>query len=135
MNLRNLISVNSIFSSTKTSVVSVWDASMCSLCNETVKKRTEILTFICNQHMDILFIAETWLKLHGNEGRYDLTPAGYIAKSFPRESRGGGITVIYNKCLSKWISITATLSFHHLSFEVIPPSIAMFWKYKLFMFI
>ena len=52
--------------------------------------------------MGILFIAETWLKPHGDEGRlHDLTPAGYIAKSIPRESRGGGIAVVYNKCLSK----------------------------------
>ena len=40
------------------------------------KKRTEISTFICDQHMDILF-----MKPHGDEGRlHDLTPVGYIAK-------------------------------------------------------
>ena len=86
---------------------------MRSLCNKTVKKRTEISTFICDQHMDILFITETWLKPHGDEGRlHDLTPAGCIAKSFSLESRGGGIAVVY-KCLSKRISIPATFSFHH----------------------
>ena len=64
-------------------------------------------------------MTETWRKPHGDEGRlHDLTPAGYMAKSFPRESRGGGIVVVYNKCLSKRISITATFSFHHQSFEV-----------------
>ena len=69
---------------------------------------------------DILFLTETWLKPHGDESRlHDLTPAGYIAMSFPRESRGGGIAVVYNKCLSKRISITATFCFHHQSFEVI----------------
>ena len=52
--------------------------------------------------MDILFVTETWLKPHGDEGRlHDLTPVGYIAKSFLRESRDGGIAVVYNKCLSK----------------------------------
>ena len=56
----NLISVHSIsilFSFYST--LSVWDASMRSLCNKIVKKRTEISTFICDQHVDILFIAET----------------------------------------------------------------------------
>ena len=98
---------------------SVWDASMLSLCIKT-DKRTEISTFICVQHMTFYFLTETWLKPHGDEGRlHDLTPAGYIAKSFSRESRGGGIAVGYNKCLSKRISITATFCFHHQSFEVI----------------
>ena len=98
---------------------------MCSLCNKT-EKRTEISTFICNQHMDILFITETWLKPHGDEGRFcDLTPAGYIARSFPRESRGGGISVVYNMCLSKRISIAATISFHHQSFKGIRRSIML----------
>ena len=93
---------------------------MRSLCNETVIKelKSQLL------YMDILFITETWLKPHDDEGRlHDLTPAGYIAKSFPRESRDGGIAVVYNKCLSKRISITATFCFHHQSFEVIRLSI------------
>ena len=109
----------------KLSVVSLWDASMRNLCSET-DKRTEISTFICDQHMDILFITETRIKPHGDEGRlHDLTPAGYIAKSFPRESRGGGISVVYNNCLSKWISIAATFCFLHQSFEVIWLSITL----------
>ena len=89
-------------------------------------KRTEISAFICDQHIDILFITETWLKPHGDEGRLDdLSPAGYVAKSFSRESRGGGIAVVYNKCLSKRISITATFCFHHQSFEVTRLSITL----------
>ena len=76
--------------------------------------------------MDILFITETWLKSHGDEGRLrDVTPNGYIVKSFSRESRGGGIDVVYNNFLSKRISITATLSLHHQSFEVIRLSITL----------
>ena len=49
----------------------------------------------------------------------------YIAKSFPRALRGGGITVVYSKCLYKRISITATFSFHRQSFEVIRLSITL----------
>ena len=70
--------------------------------------------------MNILFITDTWLKPHGDEGRlHDLTPAGYIAMSFPRESRGGGIAMVYNKCLSKRLCITAT------SFQVIRLSLTL----------
>ena len=49
----------------------------------------------------------------------------FFASPFPRESRGGGIAVVYNKCLSKRISITATFCFHHQSFEVIRLSITL----------
>ena len=90
------------------------------------KKGTEISSYICDQHIDILFIFDNWLKPHGDDGRlYDLTPADYIAKSFPLESRGGGIAVVYNKCLSKRIYITPTFSFHHQSFEVMRLSITL----------
>ena len=122
----------------KLSVISVWDASMRSFCNETVKKkRTEISTFICDQHIDILFITETWLRPYGDEGRlHDLSPACYIAKSFSRESRGGGHAVVHNKCLSKRISMTSTFSFRHQSFEVIRLSITLTsGKINFFMFI
>ena len=89
--------------------------------------------------MDILFITENWLKPHGDEAiLHDLIPAGNIAKSFPRESRGGDIAVVHNKCLSKRISITDTFSFHHGSFEVIRLSITLtsgiinlFYLYRL----
>ena len=70
-------------------------------------------------------MTETWLNPHGDEGRlHDLTPAGYVAKSFPQESRGGGIAVVY-KCLSKQIFMTATFSFHHWSFKVMRLSITL----------
>ena len=62
----NLINVHSISNSTKTI------SSLCVGCLnvqsmlQNCKKRTEITTFICDQHMDILFITETWLKPHGD---------------------------------------------------------------------
>ena len=67
----------------------MWAASMRSLCKESEEK-TEISTFMCDHHMDILYITETWLKPHGDEGRlHDLTPVGCIDMSFPRVSRNG----------------------------------------------
>ena len=116
---RNLFYVHSTFSSTKTiSGLCVGRFNVQSAQQNS--KKTEISTFICDQHMDILFITEARMEPHGDEGRlHDLTPAGYISKSFPRESRHSGIAVVYNKCLSKRISITAMFSFHHRLFKVI----------------
>ena len=126
MDWHNSISVHSISSSTKTiSGLRVRCFNVQSV-HQNREKRTEISTFICDQHMDILFIVDTWLKPHDDEGRYhNLTRACYIAKSFPRESQGGGIAVVYIKCLSKRISITSTFSFHHQSFKVMRLSITL----------
>ena len=54
-----------------------------------------------------------------------------IAKSFPLELRGGYIAVVYNKCLSKRMSITATLCFQHRSDTTVDN--ADFGKYQLFL--
>ena len=126
MDRHNLINAHSISHSTKPlSGLRVGCFNTQSV-QRNCDKRTEISTFICDQYMDILFITETWLKPHCDEGRlHDLTPAGYIAKSFPWESLGSGIAVVYNKCLSKRISITAMFCFHHQSFEVIRLSITL----------
>ena len=126
MDRRNLINVHSISNSKKTLSGLRVGCFNAQSVQRNCDKRTENSTFICDQHMDILFITETWLRPHGDEGRLrDLTPAGYIARSFPRESRGGGIAVVHNKCLSNRISITATFCFHHQSFEVIRLSITL----------
>ena len=126
MDRRNLINVHSISNSTKTlSGLRVGCFNTQSV-QQNCDKRTEISTFICDQHMDILFITETWQKPHGDKGRlHDLTPAGCIAKSLQGESRGGGIAVVYNKCLSKQIYITTAFSFHQRSFEVMRLSITL----------
>ena len=126
MDRRNLINVHSISNSTKTLCGLRVGCFSAQPVQRSCDKGTEISTFICDQHIDIPFITETWLKPHGDEGRlHDLTPAGYMAKSFPRESRGGGIALVYNKCLSNLIFIIATFSFHHQSFEVIRLSITL----------
>ena len=97
MDWRNLINVHSISNSTKTLSGLRVGCFKWQSVQQRCDKRTEMSTFIFDQHMDILFIAETWLKPHSDEGRlHDLNPAGYIAKSFPRKSRGGDIAVVYN---------------------------------------
>ena len=81
MDRRNLINVHSISNSTKTlSGLRVGCSNALSV-QRNCDKRTAISTFICDQHMDILFITEIWPKPHGDEGRlHDLTPTGYTAK-------------------------------------------------------
>ena len=86
--------------------------------------RSELLSLHSHRlkNLDVISAIEP----HGDEGRlHDLTPAGCIAMSFLRDSRGGGIAVVYSKCLPKRISITATFPFHHQSFEVIRLSITL----------
>ena len=122
----NLINVHSISNSTKTISGLRVGCFNAQSVQRNCERRTGFSNFISDHHMDILLITEAWLKPHVDEGRlHDLTPTGYIAKSYPRESRGCGIAVVYNKCLCKQISITATFSFHHQSFEVIPLSITL----------
>ena len=58
-------------------------------------KRTEIVEYICNECVDIMFLTETWMRSHGDEAKYaDFTPPGYSLRSFPRATRGGGLAVI-----------------------------------------
>ena len=126
MDRGKLINVHSISDSTKTLSGLRMGCFNAQSVQRICDKRIEITTFICDQHMDILFISETLQWPLDDEGRFrDLSPACYIAKSFPRESRDGGIAVVYNKCLSKRISITATFRFHHQSFEVMRLSITL----------
>ena len=84
-------------------------------------KRVEIAEFIRDTDLDFLFITETWLKETGDEGKFEeLAPAGYLTKSFPRPSRGGGIAVVYKRSLAAHVSFsTQGLPFHHPSFEIV----------------
>ncbi|XP_076441126.1 uncharacterized protein LOC143280376 [Babylonia areolata] len=51
-------------------------------------KRTQIVDFIKDENMDILFLTETWLKTSGDESKCaDLVPPGYKLRSFPRATR------------------------------------------------
>ena len=60
------------------------------------EKRAEIVEFVKDECVDILFLTETWMKTHGDESKcVDLTPPGYKLRSFPRATRGGGLAVIY----------------------------------------
>ena len=81
-------------------------------------KRTEIVEFICDECIDIMFLKGTWITSHGDEAKYaDLTPPGYSLRSFPRATRGGGLAVILRDNFP--VTITTSFPFAHSSFELI----------------
>ena len=81
-------------------------------------KRTEIVEFICDECIDIMFLTETWMRRHGDEAKYaDLTPPGYSLRSFLRAARGGGLAAILRDNFP--VTITASFPFAHSSFELI----------------
>ena len=54
------------------------------------EKRTEIVNFVRDEDVDMMFLTETWMKTQGDEAEcVDLSPPGYTFKSFPRATRGG----------------------------------------------
>ena len=98
-------------------------------------RRSEIIEFIRDENIDILFITETWLKQHGDENKLKhLTPSGYKIKSVPRGSLGGGILAIFREHIP--ITITESFPFNHRSYEVLqltitsPQHIHLFCLYK-----
>ena len=81
-------------------------------------KRTEIVEFICDECIDIMFLTETWIRSHDDEAKYaDLKPPGYSLRSFPRATRGGGLPVILRDNFP--VTITTSFPFAHSSFELI----------------
>ena len=91
-------------------------------------KRCEILTFIKDNCIDLLFVTETWLSAQGDEAKtVELAPSGFDVKSFPRQSRscGGGIATIYKSILDSNITFKTKFDFTHTSFEVVQASITL----------
>ena len=66
------------------------------------KKTEEFRDLILKENFDCVILTETWL----TEETHDIilsrtTPDGYISKSLPRSSRGGGIAFIYKDCFKR----------------------------------
>jgi len=81
-------------------------------------KRIDIVEFIQDEHVDMMFLTETWLKTHGDESKHaDLTPAGYCLKSHPRMTRAGGVAVLVRDHFQ--VVLNTSFPFPHDSFEVI----------------
>ena len=89
-NLNNLIQVCPKKQSSALRV-GVWNAQ--SIRNKT----EEAADLIQEEHLDILFVTESWLNKVGDEPTMtSVTPPGYFIKSYPRpKGRGGGETIIH----------------------------------------
>ncbi len=74
--------------------VGFWNAQSLKL------KTTLVHNYIIEEQLDILFIAESWIYLEGNEKEIgELKPTGFEYDHNPRKGRrGGGVAVIFNKC-------------------------------------
>ncbi|KAL8569597.1 hypothetical protein ACOMHN_044735 [Nucella lapillus] len=63
-------------------------------------KPETISDYILEQKLDIMILTETWLSESGHETSCNLmTPSGFVLKSYPRASKGGGIAVIFRESL------------------------------------
>ena len=75
-------------------------------------KRAEISTFSSVNQVDILSLAESWLRQQGEKAKCsDLAPVVYSVCSFPRPSRGGGIAVVYSDTLANCLTSTSLFPF------------------------
>ncbi|KAL8623025.1 hypothetical protein ACOMHN_067340 [Nucella lapillus] len=77
--------------------------SICHLNSQSAVKTGKpetISDYILEQKLDIMILTETWLSETGHETSCKLmTPSGFVLKSYPRASKGGGIAVIFRESL------------------------------------
>ena len=75
-------------------------------------KASELNDLMTDPDTDILLLTKTWLKEQGDEAqKAEMTPAGHVLKSFPRNNRrGGGLVFLMKKSLEKHVVIKS-LSF------------------------
>jgi len=96
---------------------------MCLLnCQSSRNKCDDIADLITTNNIDILVITETWLKTSGDESIIaTLTPSGYRFHQFARQSRGGGVAIIFRDYLNiKMVPSQSPLpaSYEHIEFLV-----------------
>ncbi|KAL8617816.1 hypothetical protein ACOMHN_044916 [Nucella lapillus] len=81
-------------------------------------KPETISDYILEQKLDIVILTETWLSESGHETSCNLmTPSGFVLKSYPRASKGGGIAVIFRESLVPHVTFKKALPFRHSTFE------------------
>ncbi|KAL8593258.1 hypothetical protein ACOMHN_009912 [Nucella lapillus] len=81
-------------------------------------KPETISDYILEQKLDIMILTETWLSESGHETSCNLmTPSGFVLKSYPRASKGGGIAVIFRESLVPHVTFKKALPFRHSTFE------------------
>ncbi|KAL8623549.1 hypothetical protein ACOMHN_051159 [Nucella lapillus] len=88
-------------------------------------KPETISDYILEQKLDIMILTETWLSESGHETSCNLmTPSGFVLKSYPRASKGGGIAVIFRESLVPHVTFKKALPFRHSTFEVVELTIS-----------
>ncbi|KAL8618937.1 hypothetical protein ACOMHN_020356 [Nucella lapillus] len=97
--------------------------SICHLNSQSAVKTGKpetISDYILEQKLDIMILTETWLSETGHETSCKLmTPSGFVLKSYPRASKGGGIAVIFRESLVPHVTFKKALPFRHSTFEVV----------------
>ncbi|KAL8573485.1 hypothetical protein ACOMHN_047756 [Nucella lapillus] len=88
-------------------------------------KPETISDYILEQKLDIMILTETWLSESGHKTSCNLmTPSGFVLKSYPRASKGGGIAVIFRESLVPHVTFKKALPFRHSTFEVVELTIS-----------
>ena len=63
-------------------------------------KSSAIKDFVVDSNIDILALTETWLRADAIDQRIinDICPAGYLFQHVSRDTRGGGVAILYKQC-------------------------------------
>ena len=87
------------FSQSRTLLMVYLNAQSCR------NKASELNDLVIDHDIDTLLLTETWLKEQGDEAqKAEMTPAGYVLKSFHRKNRrGGGLAFLMKKSLEKHV--------------------------------
>ena len=96
---------------------------MCLLnCQSSRNKSDDIADLIITNNMDILVLTETWLKMSGDETIIaTLTPSGFGFHQLARQSRGGGVAIIFRDYLNIKIVPSQSpvpIAYEHIEFVV-----------------
>ena len=91
------------------------------------EKFTEIVEFIGDECIVIMFLTETWMGISYDDEAKCADLTGYSFRSFRRATRGGGLAVLLT------VTITTSFPFVHTSFDLIqvtltvPDHVHFFW--------
>ena len=92
------------------------------------QRKTELIDFVCDNHLDVVGICETWLSPDDLAVIADMTPDGYIFKHVPRSNRrGGGIGLLHRSGLQVNICKTPQnfISFESMQAEIIDNAVSI----------
>ena len=110
----NLVSVNIIKTEKETLDIGYMNIQSVGKQN---KKENLIEDLILDKHLDFLFLTETWFKPAGDEASISqMTPPNHSTDSFPRATRGGGISITYPNVFDSCLTNSSNIDYS--SFEL-----------------